>query len=186
MTGEDCKRLGDEYLHDAQVLLDRVKILKAQEDYKKNKYLVDNLYQMGLECRKTGKKLLERLEPLTVLSKLKNEKIQWYEMELSPLIIFRLLKRHSEDQAEFDWKMRKLIRVMKYAIDQELTEKQKECILLRYMNDKNNKEIAEILNIAESVASRHLSRGLKNLQHVLKYACFFEKEEVDDEDEFKP
>lgn len=87
---------------------------------------------------------------------------------LTPLELFKKVKRR-EDSTKHIQVLKKL---MAYAIKEELSSRQRQCILLYYVHGKNQREIAERLHINPSVVSRHVTRGLKRLQRALKYGCF--------------
>jgi|GEM_PF-3531555 len=87
----------------------------------------------------------------------------------TPLELFKKIKR-SEDSAEHIVKLKK---IMIQAMKEELSARQKECILLHFVHGMKQNEIAKKLNINSSVVSRHISRGLRRLQRILKYGCFF-------------
>ncbi len=55
------------------------------------------------------------------------------------------------------------------AIDEELTERQRQVLLLYYFDGKNIIEIAKMLGINKSSVSRLLSRARMRIEKVLKY-----------------
>ena len=55
------------------------------------------------------------------------------------------------------------------AIDEELTHKQREVLLLYYFEGKSTIEIAKMLGINKSSVSRLLSRAKMRIEKVLKY-----------------
>ncbi|MBR4283065.1 MAG: sigma-70 family RNA polymerase sigma factor [Clostridia bacterium] len=55
------------------------------------------------------------------------------------------------------------------AIDEELTNKQREVLLLYYFEGKSTIEIAKMLGVNKSSVSRLLSRAKKRIEKVLKY-----------------
>ncbi len=55
------------------------------------------------------------------------------------------------------------------AIDEELTNKQREVLLLYYFEGKSTIEIAKMLGVNKSSVSRLLSRAKMRIQKVLKY-----------------
>jgi len=91
------------------------------------------------------------------------------EETLTPLELFKKIKR-SEDSAEHILKLKK---IMMQAMKEELSPRQRECILLHFVHGMQQNEIAKRLKINPSVVSRHIGRGLYRLQRVLKYGCFF-------------
>ena len=55
------------------------------------------------------------------------------------------------------------------AIDEELTDKQREVLLLYYFEGKSTIEIAKMLGVNKSSVSRLLSRAKMRIEKVLKY-----------------
>lgn len=55
------------------------------------------------------------------------------------------------------------------AIDEELTNKQREVLLLYYFEGKSTIEIAKMLGVNKSSVSRLLSRAKMRIEKVLKY-----------------
>lgn len=65
-----------------------------------------------------------------------------------------------------------LKRVLHNVINNELTDRQKEIVLLYYFNNKNVSEISRELGVNKSTVSRHLSRARERIERVLKYGYF--------------
>ena len=95
--------------------------------------------------------------------------IELNKESLTPLELFKRVRR-SEEADEY---LTALKRMMSCAIREELSPRQKECIILYYVYGMKQREIADKLQLNPSVVSRHISRGLRRLQRVLKYGCFF-------------
>ncbi|MCR4925111.1 MAG: helix-turn-helix domain-containing protein [Clostridiales bacterium] len=57
-----------------------------------------------------------------------------------------------------------------YAIEEELTSVQRDCIKLYYCENKSVVEIADILELHRSVIYRHIENAKNKLYKVLKYA----------------
>ena len=65
-----------------------------------------------------------------------------------------------------------LKRVLRSVIDHELTERQREIIILYYFEGKNILEIGECLCINKSTVSRHLGKARVRIERVLRYGYF--------------
>lgn len=65
-----------------------------------------------------------------------------------------------------------LKRVLHNVIDNELTERQKEIVMLYYFNNKNILEISRELGLNKSTVSRHLQRARDKIERVLRYGYF--------------
>lgn len=64
---------------------------------------------------------------------------------------------------------RKMLRVLTKAARGELTGRQLECLRLRYGEGKGVSEIAELLGIAPSTASKHLKKARARLKKIMLY-----------------
>lgn len=60
--------------------------------------------------------------------------------------------------------------VLRYAINQELTEKQREYLMLYFVDGKTMQEIAEIFSINKATVQKAICRAKENLLHILRYA----------------
>lgn len=56
------------------------------------------------------------------------------------------------------------LKYVKRAIKILLTGRQRECILMRYIEGKSNKEISELLGLHPSTVSRHIHRGIAKIR----------------------
>ena len=63
----------------------------------------------------------------------------------------------------------KMKKVMKKAIDYELTPKQRYCLCEHYLKGRSMKSIAAELNLNPSTVTRHIQNALSRLQRVAKY-----------------
>lgn len=68
-----------------------------------------------------------------------------------------------------DNEYKKMIEVLLKAIDGELTQRQRECVILYYGEQKRLHDISIELGIYPSTVSRHLSKARKRLEKVLGY-----------------
>ena len=78
--------------------------------------------------------------------------------------------KFSEIEASIDAEQRlSAEKAVVMAIDEELTDRQKEVLLLYYFEGKNIIEIAKMLGVNKSSVSRLLSRAKMRIEKVLKY-----------------
>ena len=66
-------------------------------------------------------------------------------------------------------KHRLMIKIMRNIIENELSERQRQMIILYYFNRLNVPEIAETLGVNRSTVSRTISRGRRNIMEKMKY-----------------
>lgn len=64
---------------------------------------------------------------------------------------------------------KKMKEILSKAINSELTEKQRICLVEHYINGKKQKEIAEEYGLNSSTVSRHISYALKKLRNIASY-----------------
>lgn len=58
------------------------------------------------------------------------------------------------------------------AIDEELTDRQKQIVNMFFFEGKTLTEISEILKINKSTVSRHITRAKEKLKNALQYGLF--------------
>lgn len=74
---------------------------------------------------------------------------------------------HTEDnRAERE----KMLLVLRNAMEGELTQRQKDCVKLRYFEKKSVNEVAEALGVTPPTASKHLKKARARLGKVMKYS----------------
>jgi RNA polymerase sigma factor, sigma-70 family len=71
---------------------------------------------------------------------------------------------------EADGEYRRMLHALKRAMEGELTERQKECVRLRYLEGKSVRETAEELGITPPTVSRHLKKARGRLGRVIGYS----------------
>lgn len=76
----------------------------------------------------------------------------------------------NENQEEEQIKRQRLLRTLRYAVEGELTEKQKICVRKYYFDNLSQKKIAEELGITEATVSRHLKKARQRLGRVIAYS----------------
>lgn len=72
-----------------------------------------------------------------------------------------------ERNNEYEYK--KLLKILSKIIIGELTERQRECIVMKYYKNLTVTQIACDLGVGKSTISRHISKAKKRLHKVLKY-----------------
>ncbi len=78
-------------------------------------------------------------------------------------------ENYQRDRFDDNSEYKKMLEVLVQAIDGELTDRQKQCVILYYGKQFTLKAIASSLGISESTVSRHLKKSRKRLEKVLKY-----------------
>ena len=64
---------------------------------------------------------------------------------------------------------KKILKILSKAISGELTNRQKECIVMRYYQKLTVTEIANKLYVGKSTVSRHIKKAKLRLQKILNY-----------------
>lgn len=67
-------------------------------------------------------------------------------------------------------KMKKFVDV---ALDKSVTNLQRYCITEHYINHRLVKDIANELSVNSSTVTRHIQRGIKNMQKASEYISFY-------------
>ena len=73
----------------------------------------------------------------------------------------------SDNSAQHELLKRSLVR----ALREDVTEKQRRCLLMYYGDGLNMREIGERLGVDKSTVSRNIKRGEKRLQRCLRYGA---------------
>ncbi|MCH5297703.1 MAG: sigma-70 family RNA polymerase sigma factor [Ruminococcus sp.] len=63
----------------------------------------------------------------------------------------------------------KMKKILYSALQTELTERQRTCIIEHYLNGKKEKDIALEQNLNPSTVSRHITQAKKKLRHIASY-----------------
>lgn len=84
--------------------------------------------------------------------------------------MFEFVQENSGTNAEAH---KKALKILSKVISGELTERQRECIFMRYYQNLTVTEIACRLGVGKSTVSRHISKAKKRLYKVLKYYTIF-------------
>ncbi len=64
----------------------------------------------------------------------------------------------------------KMLRVLRRVMEGELTERQRDCVRLRYFEDKSVREVAEVIGITAPTVSKHLKKARARLHKVMEYS----------------
>ena len=91
----------------------------------------------------------------------------WREGEASLAVYMREISELNTNREELIGLKKNLLS----ALNDEVTPRQKEVLLLRYAEGLSQEEIAERLSVARSTVSRTLSRGEARLRKVLRYGA---------------
>ena len=63
----------------------------------------------------------------------------------------------------------KMLRVLRQAMQGELTERQQACVRLRYFDGKSVQEVADAIGVTPPTASKHLKKARARLGKVMGY-----------------
>lgn len=72
--------------------------------------------------------------------------------------------------------------VVPLIMDNELTQKQSICLRYKYINNKNQAEIAEILQLSQPTVSRHISTAKDIVNNSLQYCYIALTKAIDEYD----
>ncbi len=64
----------------------------------------------------------------------------------------------------------KMLRVLRRAMEGELTERQQACVRLRYFDGKSVNEVAAAIGVTPPTASKHLKKARARLGKVMGYS----------------
>ncbi len=59
---------------------------------------------------------------------------------------------------------------LRRAMEGELTERQRDCLRLRYFDQKSVQEVAEIIGVTPPTVSKHLKKARERLRRVVGYS----------------
>lgn len=63
----------------------------------------------------------------------------------------------------------KMKKILYSALQSELTDRQRNCLIEHYLNGKKEKDIAFEQNLNPSTVSRHITKAKEKLQHIASY-----------------
>ena len=64
----------------------------------------------------------------------------------------------------------RMLRTLRRAMEGELTERQRECVRLRYFDAKSVNEVADAIGVTPPTASKHLKKARARLGKVMGYS----------------
>ena len=76
----------------------------------------------------------------------------------------------NQEQDETDAQYRQMLRALRRAVEGELTDRQRECVRLRYVERKSVSEVAAQLGVTPPTASKHLKKARSRLGKVIGYS----------------
>jgi len=78
-----------------------------------------------------------------------------------------IYKNKKYDSEDLEYK--KLLKIVNKIIQEELTERQRECLLLYYLEEKKLVEISRMLKIHISAVQRHVKKAKKRIEKIVSY-----------------
>lgn len=81
-------------------------------------------------------------------------------------LFFGMQMQNGDTNEESRNKMKK---ILYSAMQSELTEKQRTCLIEHYLNGKKKKDIALEQNLNPSTVSRHITKAKEKLRHIASY-----------------
>lgn len=97
---------------------------------------------------------------------MKFERVSWNQVTEG------LASRQQGRREENNPRREVLMRALKRAVEEELTPRQRECLIAYYFEGQKAHEIALALKIRPSTVSRHLKKARERLGRVLQYGFF--------------
>ena len=82
-----------------------------------------------------------------------------------PIVSYQLYCCGSDNRSERE----RMKRLLKRAIRHELTDRQRICVTMYYLEGMKMKEIARSLDLCESTVSRHISAAARKLRRIASY-----------------
>lgn len=90
-------------------------------------------------------------------------------LETQIIDILNYRRSISVGEDEPDSKRERLKKIMKIGLIQELTDKQRECMLKRYVNGMSVKDIADAMNLKPSSVYKHIRVAKKRMARLYNY-----------------
>lgn len=66
-------------------------------------------------------------------------------------------------------KIERMKKIVHIAVSSELTDRQRDCLTMRFFDKKSVKEIAEVLGIRPTTVYKHLRKAIQTLKECAKY-----------------
>ena len=83
----------------------------------------------------------------------------------APLISYYLAQRGGDNRPELS----RMRRILRRAILHELTDRQRDCLTLYYLEGMKMKDIAEAMELSKSTVSRHIKWATAKLKKIADY-----------------
>ena len=83
----------------------------------------------------------------------------------TPLISYYLSNHGADNRPERE----RMKRILSRAIRHELTDRQRECLVLHYLHGMKQRDVARSLGLSASTVSRHISSAERKLRHIAGY-----------------
>lgn len=80
------------------------------------------------------------------------------------------LNTSSRYESEDNGERERMMRTLRRAMEGELTERQRECVQLRYFDGKSINEVADAIGVTPPTASKHLKKARARLGKVMGYS----------------
>ena len=90
------------------------------------------------------------------------------EISVTPEIMEQLAFHSMKNDDSADPRVVRMKKIMKITLENELTQRQHDCIVMRYFDNIPVKEIAEIIGIKPATVYKHLSKAI----------CIFKKRAI--------
>ena len=85
--------------------------------------------------------------------------------ENADLIAYSLSLSRSDNRPE----RARMKKIMLRAIKHELTDRQRECVMMYYLEGKKMKDITALLDLSKSTVTRHIQSAMRKLRKVASY-----------------
>lgn len=83
----------------------------------------------------------------------------------SDIIAYSLYQQGSSNRMERE----RMKAILTHAIRRELTERQRDCITMYYLEGMKMKDIADVLHLSRSTVTRHIQSATRKLRRVASY-----------------
>lgn len=111
------------------------------------------------DIKKSFSAWLYKIASNRVIDHIRKESVLFQDLSLDIADESMNTQKNTSEKINFEWIQKALLR---------LPETQREAVILKFINEKTTKEIAEYLEKTETAVRVLISRGIKTLQEVLK------------------
>ena len=85
--------------------------------------------------------------------------------ENADLIAYSISLQRADNRPQLE----RMKRIMLRAIRHELTDRQRDCVCMYYLEGMKMKEIAEAMHLSKSTVTRHIQSAMRKLRKVASY-----------------